>query len=255
MNIVRVLVLCVGLAGSLLFAGAFAASWTSGHFISETAREVIRYKVAQEIDEKIEAIGGDFLLSKASELFGRNKEEIEALKATLKSGLATQVARVAEEMRDPDCACRKWISQVVRDGLLSRIGDLNQLQDRLGELIRAKYLETEAGLTREYRVFTGTNAAVSFLLVTAALVKRRAGLQLVPAATILLLASTVTGYAYLFNQNWLMTLLYGDYVGYAYVGYLSFVFLLLADLLLNRARVTAAVLDALLTPITHVSPC
>lgn len=252
MKILRALVLWIGVIGSLVFAGAFAASFTSDHFISETARAVIHYRVAQEINEKVEAIGGDFLLNKATELLGRNKEGIDAVKAKLKAGITEQVARVVQEMRDPNCVCRTWIPQAVREGLMNRIGDLNQLQDRLVGMIRAKYLEVEAKLTREYRIFTGTNAIICFILVGAALLKRRNGARLVPAAAVLLLASVITGYAYLFNQNWLMTILYGDYVGYAYIAYVVLVFFLLADFLLNRGRITAHVLDGIFGNLTSV---
>ena len=60
MKFIRLLTLCLGIAGSVIFAGAFVASWTSEHFIGETAREVIRYRVAQEMNEKIDALGADF---------------------------------------------------------------------------------------------------------------------------------------------------------------------------------------------------
>lgn len=258
MNIIRALVLCVGLAGGLLFAGAYAASWTSEHFVSATAHEVIRQQVAQDMNEKVDAIGSDFLLSKATDLFGRNRQEIDLLKARLKEGLDERVARITAEMGDHDCGCRAWVSKTLRDGLMSRIGDLDQLQQRLGELIRAKYLETEARLTREFRIFTGTHALVSILLVTAMLVRRKARLQLLPAASVLFLASVVTGYAYLFNQDWLQTMLFGDYVGFAYVGYLGFVFVLLGDILLNRARMTSATVNGvsgLFGKTLDLSPC
>lgn len=145
MKLIRLLALCLGIAGSVIFTGAFAASWTSEHFIGETARE--------------------------------------------------------------------------------------------------------------YRIFTGTNALAFLLLTVAVFIRRRAGVHFLPVGLILLLATGVTSYFYLFNQNWLHTIVFGDYVGFAYAAYLGFVFAALGDILLNRARVTTAVLDVVLAPFTVVTPC
>lgn len=181
MKFLRRFVLWIGVIGSLVFAGVFAASWTGDHFISETARAVIHDRVAQEVDETAEATGGGLALNKAT-----------------------------------------------------------------------KYLEVEARFLREYRVFTGTNTIISFILLGAALHKRRNRVLLVPAATVLLLVSAIAGYAYLFNQTWLMTMLYGDYIGYAYIAYVAFVLFLLVDFLRYRGRITAEVLDGILGNFTSV---
>jgi hypothetical protein len=176
LKFLRLLVLWIGVTGSLIFAVAFAASFTSDHFISETARTVIHNRVAQ---------GGD----ETADLLSNNETRL---------------------------------------------------------------LDVEAKFVREFRVFTGTNAIISFILVGAALHKRRNRVLLVPAATVLLLASAITGYAYLFNQTWLMAMLYGDYVGYVYIAYVAFVLFLLVDFLRYRGRITAEVLDGIFGNLTNV---
>ncbi len=40
-----------------------------------------------------------------------------------------------------------------------------------------------------------------------------------------------------------------DYLGYAYLGYLGLVFLLLCDIVLNRAKVTTEIVNAILDAI------
>lgn len=255
MKLIRLLALCLGVAGSVVFTGAFVASWTSEHFIGETACEVVRYRVAQETNEKVEALGADFLVEKAKVLFKEKAEQIELLKLALKAKLPEIVAGVAKQMADPKCPCRKWTPEPVRNVLLAMLADASQVQDRLAGLIKTKYLEVEAQVTREYRIFTGTNALAFMLLTVAVLVRRRAGLHFLPVSLVLLLATLVTSYFYLFNQNWLHTIVFGDYVGFAYSAYLAFVFAALGDILLNRARITSRVLDTILAPFTLVSPC
>lgn len=255
MKLIRLLALCLGIAGSVIFTGAFAASWTSEHFIGETAREVIRYRVAQEMNAKVDALGAEFLVDKAKILFKEKAREIELLKLALKSKLPEIVTSIANQMADPRCTCRKWTPEPVRNFLLAMLTDATQAQERLTGLIKTKYLEVEAQLTREYRIFTGTNALAFILLTVAVLVRRRAGLHFLPVGLILLLATGVTSYFYLFNQNWLHTIVFGDYVGFAYSAYLGFVFAALGDILLNRARVTISVLDGIFGSLCSLSPC
>lgn len=255
MNIIRALVLGLGLVGSLLFTGAFIASWTTPHFISKTAREVIRYRVAREVNEKVEALGAEFLVDKAKILLKNKADEIDRQKLLLKAKIPELVALIANQMADPNCPCRKWTPEPLRHVLLATLADATQMQDRIAGLIKTKYLETEAQLTREFRIFTGTNALAFILLTVAVLVRRRAGLHFLPVGLVLLLATLVTSYFYLFNQNWLQTIVFGDYVGFAYAAYLAFVFACLLDILLNYARITAAVLDAVFGTLFHVAPC
>ena len=115
-------------------------------------------------------------------------------------------------------------------------------------------MEVAEKLTREFRIFTGTNALIFALLGIAAFFKRGAGLHLVLPALALVLAATVTGYIYLFNQDWLHTILFSDYVGFTYLIYLSIVFAFLCDVLFNRARVTTQLLNSIGSNI-QVLPC
>ncbi len=255
MNMVRLLVLGLGFAGSLLFTAAFIASWTSEHFISQAAREVIRYRVAEEINEKIDALGADFLVEKAKIALKEKAQEIDQLKLILKSKVPELVAAVANQMADPNCPCRKWAPESFRNFVLALLTDATQAQNRLTDLIKTKYLEVEAQLTREFRIFTGTNALACLLLVLATLFKTGARIHLLPPALILLIATGVTSYFYLFNQDWLHTIVFGDYVGLAYAAYLVFVFACLVDIVLNRARITVAVVDGVFGGLFSLSPC
>lgn len=207
------------------------------------------------MNEKVEALGADFLVEKAKILFKEKAEQVELLKLALKTKLPEIVTAVANQMADPRCPCRKWTPEPVRNVLLAMLSDATQIQDRLAGLIKTKYLEVEAKLTREYRIFTGTNALAFILLTVAVLVRRRAGIHFLPVGLVLLLATGVTSYFYLFNQNWLHTIVFGDYVGFAYAAYLGFVFAALGDILLNRARLTISVLDGIFGSLFSLSAC
>jgi hypothetical protein len=81
---------------------------------------------------------------------------------------------------------------------------------------------------------------------------------LLPGA-LLLTATLVCASLYLFEQNWLLTLIHGDYMGWAYASYLGIAFLFLCDIALNKGRLTTEVLNgisgALGGVFSALSPC
>jgi uncharacterized membrane protein YphA (DoxX/SURF4 family) len=77
-------------------------------------------------------------------------------------------------------------------------------------------------------------------------------------AVLLVIATLVSGYFYLFEQNWFLNIVYNDYVGYGYIAYISIVFVLLCDVVLNRAKVTTDILNAILSAVgktASLTPC
>lgn len=254
MPLVRWFALILGIVGGLLFGFAFVASVTNPGFVEQLARNIIRYEVERKVQEKIEAIDNAFLSSKAAVFAKGYAEDIEQTKRLLTQQLPTRLAKVITEMRNLDCECRKKIETNIE----WRIASASSAHERLTTLIRSKYMDTATQLTREFRIFTGTNAIVFALLLVAVLVKRQAGLHLLPSALVLLAAGAITAYFYLFNQNWLHSLVFNEYVGLAYIGYLAGAFALLCDIILNRARLTTEVLNFVLNAIgsaIQVVPC
>lgn len=258
MSLVRRLILNVGIAGCTLFGLAFAASIANPGFVEQIARDVIRYQVEKKTREKVEAIDSHFLAKHAGTLSRGYAEESAQAKRLLAEALPARLAEVIGEMQDLSCECRRKIETSIRDGFEWRIASAEAAQARLTTLIRAQYMDTAGQLTREFRIFTGSNAVVFLLLLVAVLVKPKAGLHLLPSALVLLAAASITAYLYLFNQNWLHTLVFSDFTGLAYVAYLGGAFALLSDIIFNRARVTAEILNFILQALgsaVQVAPC
>ncbi len=237
MNALRISLVVIGLAGAALFGSLFVASYANPGFVEHLAKQVIRYEVEKKVREKVDRIDTEFLTQRAAHLLKAHSEQIAALL---------------------DCECRTNIERSIRGGFEWQIAALSQASDRLNSLIRTKYMETAENLTREFRIFTATNAAVFALLAIAAFVRRRANIHLIPAAIVLLVAAILTAFLYLFSQNWFHTIVFNDYVGAAYFAYLSVAFALLCDVIFNRARVTARLLNWFLNIVgsaLSVSPC
>lgn len=152
----------------------------------------------------------------------------------------------------------KAIGPACRECKKSRIADLTQVRERLASLIESAYVSVSAQLLRELRIFAGSNALAFAALGAVTYARRGAALQLVLPAFVLLGAVAVTSVIYLFNQDWLHSIVYSDYVGFAYLGYLALASALMADVVFNRARVTTKVVNAISSAAgsaLHAVPC
>lgn len=251
---VRPLLLLVSIVGTLLFGSAFLTSLAQPGYVEDVAKNLIRHEVEKKVHEKIDALDEKFLAGKAGALIQKHAQEAEQARRQLREKVPERIAAEIAEMRNLDCECRRKIESHSRAGLEWTIAKAAQAKERLTALIRSQYMEVATRLTREFRIFTGANALVFSLLGGAVWFKRGAGRHLVPAALVLVAAAVATGYLYLFQQNWLRTVLFSDYVGWAYFAYLGAVFALLGDVVLNRARATVGLLRSVSFDI-QVLPC
>ncbi|MBL8511238.1 MAG: hypothetical protein JNM52_06295, partial [Betaproteobacteria bacterium] len=191
MGAMRLFLLVLGIAGALLLGLAFTLSMVNPVFVEGLAKDLIRHQVEKKVHEKIEALDEKFLAHKADQWLKQHSEQVVEAKRLLKEKLPERVARIVVEMRHPDCVCRQNVEDGIRDGLEARITRAEQMQDRLTMLIRSRYMQTATQLTREFRIFTASNALVFALLAVATLVKRGAALQLTALALVLLLSALI----------------------------------------------------------------
>jgi len=172
--------------------------------------------------------------------------------------LPREVANVIADMLNADCECRKRLVEHAQRSEVERLSSLAQVHRRLVGLIESAYASVTRSLMREFRIFTASNAVAFVLLGFITLIRPTADLQLVLPALVLVGSVVVTGGLYLFNQNWLHTIVFGDYVGLVYAVYLAGVALLLADVLFNRARVTTRMVNLVLQSVGSAAtaiPC
>ena len=243
MSLLRGIVFTVGLVGALLFGGAWLASLVAPGWVEQMGREVVRQQVEQRVGEKLQVLDQAALVGLARRLGGEQAQRAESAARQLREQLPAKVADVTAQMLQLDCECRHNIQRSLEQGLLRDLVDAQRLDRRIKGLIRAQYMDTAAKLIREFRIFTGANALVFALLAATVVVRRRATWHLLPAAGVLVLAAGVTAYVYLFHQNWLHTVVFKDYVGWAYLAYLALAAGLLGDVCLNRARLTVKALS------------
>jgi len=68
-------------------------------------------------------------------------------------------------------------------------------------------------------------------------------------AGLMLLSTVVSSYFYIFKQNWFYTVIYNDFVGYAYLMYLGLIFFFLCDIIFNKARIITEIVNMILNGI------
>lgn len=238
-------ILFLGLVGAAWFALLLTVSYLQPILLETWARKAIADEVEQSVGEQLGRLDNSSLTRAAERLAGRNADAIAGAGEELARELQARVAAATEKMLDPSCPCRIRTQGENRDAIAGKASALRQVNIRLSELINSKYLEVSQSLLREVRIFSSANAAVFLMLALTAWTWKGRAAGLVAPSFVLLGAATLVGGTYLFSQNWLQTILLGDYVGLWYFPYLLVAFGFMLDLVFNRARVSRTLAHAM----------
>lgn len=245
--------IALGAIGALLFGLALAASLVEPLLVERGARELLRLEMERRIGERIERLDESRLGAMAHDALKRLSIERDVATRRLRDDVPRITAAVLDRMQDADCECRRRIAQLIEDGARSEVASLGEAEKTLRRIAESAYASASRQWLREFRIVSGTNAVAFALLALIAWWRPRAAIQLTVPALLVLAAVGLTGYGYLFQQDWLHTLLFNDYVGFGYAAWLAGVTALLGDIVLNRARLTTGVLNVLFGAIA--SPC
>ena len=255
----------IGLLGAAAFATVFSFTYSIPGWVEDYGREFIERKARERMETTIDNLaavdlpGSDSTLGQlAQTLYDKNEARIASLKTALKEQVAERYAAAIARIRDLDCECRVQWAERIREGFEFEIGMLQAANDRVVDFIQGTYMKVTAELRRDIRIFTGTNTAVFLLLVLVAATRRRAARHLMLPAVLLVCATLICSYFYVFQQDWLLTIIYGDYTGLAYLVYLGIVFAILMDIVLNRGRITAEILNGIFNALgsaVSIGPC
>jgi hypothetical protein len=240
----------VGTLGVAACLSVLGLTFTNPLQLEQALKGVISQQVSKQVGRAVDAFDERFVAEQAGRLHGRLGAQAEIIRERLRREIPTRVSEQVARMQDPDCECRR----VLRE----RLASVERQMQRLPQFIQQRYAETVRGMLRELRLFAGINAAAFALVALAgALGLRREAAPdvrrwLGMAAGLLTVSTLAAASLYVFNQNWLETLLFNRWVGWGYAAWLGLLFAWLCDLVLNRARVTRHVLGSVNV---SVSPC
>jgi hypothetical protein len=194
----------------------------------------------------------------AHDLYQQNEAAMDDLRQQFKRGVRETWASALAEVRDLNCECRKKWLDALEAGTTRHFQSMEATSKQLTGFIQASYMEVATDLKREIRIFTATNAGMFFLLVLVSFRKPGAARHLFAPGLLLCVATLLCAYLYVFEQNWLLTIIYGSYLGLGYAAYLGLVFLFLCDIALNRGRVTTRLVNGMveaLGGVVTLAPC
>lgn len=231
-------ILIISALGLAWFGAGLIISFANPLHIERAAREIVRLEVEHRVGHKIDSLSDSRIADLALRKLQKTEAEIEQTREALRQELPRKVANVVADMLNADCECRRRLVEHMQRAEDQRLGSLVRIRERLTGLIESAYASVTTNLMREFRIFCGANALAFAVLGLVTLLRSRAALQLALPALVLIGAVAITGSLYLFSQDWLHTIVFSEYVGFAYLLYLAAVATLLADVVFNRARVS-----------------
>lgn len=258
----KIILRLFGVICLLMFGSSFMMTYGVPGYVDKVAETFIKDKVEEKTNEKIDSLGLAVKNNKLTQLAGRilknQKKQIEHLKQQLKSRAHDKLAAVIAEMRDLSCECRKKHAKRIKEGYEYKIALLESANGKLVDFMKTKYMDVVNNLKTDLRIFTGSNTVIFLTLLLLSFLNPKAISLLFLPGTLLFISTVICSYFYLFEQNWFFTLIYNDFLGYGYLGYIGILFLFLSDIAFNKGQVTCEILNGILNAIgsvAEVSPC
>jgi len=150
------------------------------------------------------------------------------------------------KMKNIDCECRQKYKGILHHFIITEITDLNTATKKLEIFMTQKYMHIVQNIVKDFRIFLGSSFFVLLIMLLLLFIKPQASMQVSMLTGLMSVSTAVSSYFYLFKQNWFYTIIYNDFIGYAYLVYLGIIFLFLYDIVFNKARVTTKMVNALL---------
>ncbi len=118
--------------------------------------------------------------------------------------------------------------------------------ETVDDMLRNKAKEVLAAIMLDLRIFAATNLAIFLTILIATMLAKPAFLKALSLpASLLAAADMLAVFTYIFEQNWFYTILYSNYWGTGYIVLVTFLFILLVDIVMNKARLTSTVLNSI----------
>lgn len=243
-------------AGTLLFGGVFILLSTNAEYVEKSAQHFIASQIENKIQEDFGLSAGrpsedsnSRLHLLRNQLSGQARKLEAQLFSDLPDRIATQIATMCvcgstgEQAKEKYLKTKKNVKGLIVDSLKGAALSLETAIDHVNKLIHAQYYIVTQRLIADLKIFTGSNAILFLIILSTALLKKNSFRPIWIAAIFLLAGTLISSSFYLFNQDWFYTILFNDYTGWAYLVYVGLISLFLADVLLNRGRVSLKVIE------------
>ncbi|MBM2575733.1 hypothetical protein JQC91_05390 [Jannaschia sp. Os4] len=236
--------LVVTLAGLLLFGALFAWVQVAPGDLAGRAADAVVARVADDARARLTemAAGGDggLVAGAAARAAAAALARAEAAEGGLRDRLVPWVRDVAEGC---DACVVPDVPPVARP-----------LVARAEPWVRERVSQRSEGLVRSLAIFAGTNALLFAAALLIGMVKGRAAKHLLLVSALMVGTIALASWWFVTGQDWAMSVLMGDFVGWAYAAYVGVVLLFLIDVAVLHGAITGTIIDAITAPLSAVPP-
>jgi hypothetical protein len=248
--------------GAAAFVAFFLYITLAPKDFDQRTRSFAITKVKAKVDDQFSKAAQSKAANKVTEVAGifseRLEREIQILRDSLDAGVAEFIADVLAAACKLDCERRDEAAKAVTAFYQSTIARHGLALDRMRNLIEGEYYAVMKALRDDLKIFSGSSfVALSFAFLLS-IFRGNAAAHLLPFSIALSAATLIAVYWYVFGQDWVMTMIYSTYWGWAYPVVLSVIAVFLVDIAVNRARITTIVLNVIgngLGGSVHLIPC
>lgn len=188
-----------------------------------------------------DALGDSELQARLADRFTQRSD---ALKTALDAKVDVFVADILASACSLDCERRDDIQSAVRSIITAKseryLGGAKTLQ----EFAKGRYDATVRSLHRDLLIVSFSNLIVFLLIIALTLKKPRFMPILVKIGALAFVSVVAMIYWYVFGQDWITTLIFNAYVGWAYAVFMGVLFLSLCDLAFNEGRILNAIFSS-----------
>ena len=249
LNRIRQLNLLLTLAGALVFAALWAYIQFVPEDFDQRTRNFAIAKIESNVDEGISSIAQSSTADRVSELAGRFSDNLQSkvdeYRFSLDQGIDVVIADILAAACRLDCERREQARQAVEDAFESAIARYGFAIDRVEALVVGEYDEVMSELRSDLSIFTGSNGIALLFAFLLSVFRGQAAKHLLPIALTLTGATLLMVYWYIFGQDWIMTVIFSDYWGWAYSWVLAILCGLMIDIAANKARITSFVFNGI----------
>jgi hypothetical protein len=235
--------------GTAVFVAFFLYITVAPKDFDHRTRSFAIAKVKAKVDDQLSKVAQSKAASKATEFFGKYSErletEIQTLRDSLDAGVAEFIADVLAAACKLDCERRDEAAKAVTALYQSMIARHGLALDRVKSLIEGEYDAIMDELRADLRIFSGSSFIALLFALFLSIFRGKAAAHLLPFSIALSAATLIAVIWYVFGQDWVMTMLYSSYWGWAYPVVLSVFAVFFVDIAMNRARITTNVLNSI----------
>jgi hypothetical protein len=231
--------------GLLAFVWLFAFAQFAPDAFDSHLRQMAAHQVAVRLADRLPAYADDtdlaLLGAYANRLVGNLQDKAHALKKRWQEGLVDLVADILAKDCPSDCMAtpelRSAARQVADAYFLKGMAVTDAGLQKIRGLVVEEFAAVRAAVRWDISIFSACNAAAFLCSIALSLYSRHTARALLPVSLALSLATVLAAFWYFTSQNWLLVLLFNDYMGWTYMVMLCAIFAVFVAILRKAGRI------------------